>query len=316
VVLRLLPAPQEEAVSRALRATIMRPVLALQRGTVDRTAQFADPARLRAERDSLAAFLVGYAGMSSENQELRGLLGLGPRLTLSFVPAEVIRVSGRDLGAAFLITAGSADGVQAGDPIVSANGLVGRVLSVEPRSAVAIDWTNPQFRASAMTSDGETFGILKPRQRATEEPLLELTGTPFHSDLQPGTMLVTSGHGLYPRGIPVGNVIRTAGEDEWQKSYIVRPVVTPGEMTYVLVLGRRGEGATGADLAASWGIRVAEERPGQDTLRAQAEARAGEPIPGLEAPAPAQPAAQPQPSRPRLLGTPVQRPEDPPGGQP
>jgi hypothetical protein len=38
VVLRLLPAPQEEAVSRALRATIMRPVLALQRGTVDRSA--------------------------------------------------------------------------------------------------------------------------------------------------------------------------------------------------------------------------------------------------------------------------------------
>jgi cell shape-determining protein MreC len=311
VVLRLMPAPQEEALARALRSTVLRPVLALQRGTVDRSVQFADPARLRAERDSLAAFLVGHAGISAENQELRGLLGLGPRLAISFVPAEVTRVSGRDVGAAFLITAGADDGVQPGDPIVAAAGLVGRVLSVEPRAAVAIDWTHPQFRASAMTSDGETFGILQPRQRATEEPLLELTGTPFHSDLQPGDLLVTSGHGLYPRGIPVGRVVRPAGEDQWQKSYVVRPIVSPGEMTYVLVLGRRTEGMSGADLAQSWGIRVAQDRPARDTLRIEEPGA----MPPAATPSPAQaaPPPQPRPRQPRLLGEPVQR---PPNGAP
>ena len=35
----------------------------------------------------------------------------------------------------------------------------------------SIDWTNPDFRASAMTADGRAYGIVEPRRgRFREEP--------------------------------------------------------------------------------------------------------------------------------------------------
>lgn len=310
-------------IAQGVRATLLRPVLALQQGSIERSARFADPVRLRAERDSLAAFLVGSASVAAENEQLRSLLGLGRRLSPTFVPAEVIRGSGRTLasgqtlGDAFLLTEGAGAGVAPGAAIVTASGLVGRVLSVTPETAVAMDWTNDQFRASAMTLDGETFGILKPYKADGREPLLELTGTPFHSDLEPGTLLVTSGHGLFPRGIPIGKVVRTSEADQWQKSYIIRPLATPSAMQYVLVLGQPEPGRSGADLAGSWGIQVAgptaadtaaaaaaaaavaaaeSERRAEETRTRSAPRRE----PGVRVPE--------RPGGPRLLGEPVQRP--------
>ena len=56
--------------------------------------------------------------------------------------------------------------------------------------------------------------------------------------------LVTSGlGGLYPRGIRIGVVIEESGSQEgWQRSYWLRPFVSPGEATHVNVLvGGEGE---------------------------------------------------------------------------
>src|SRR5690606_31576871 len=94
-ILAALPGPYRESIAQAVRATILRPVLQLQQGSVERHARFDDPARLRAERDSLAAYLVGQAVLATENRELRSLLGIRERLPPDFVPAEVIRLPGR-----------------------------------------------------------------------------------------------------------------------------------------------------------------------------------------------------------------------------
>src|SRR5690606_28368489 len=120
-----------ENIARAVRATLLRPILALQRGAVERNTLFDDPARLRAERDSLAAFLVGNATLESENQRLRELLGLQERLPPSFVPAEVVRVPGRASEGFFQLTVGANQGVTAGASIVAAEGLIGRVRELE-----------------------------------------------------------------------------------------------------------------------------------------------------------------------------------------
>jgi rod shape-determining protein MreC len=257
--------------ARGVRATVLRPVLALQQGAVERQALFADPVQLRAERDSLAAFLVGQAGVSAENRQLRELLGLQQRLPPSFVPAEVVRIPGRGSEGYFELTAGQEQGVTAGASIVAAQGLVGRVREVDGSVAFGIDWMNSEFRASAMTVDGEVYGILEPR-RIEGEPVLVLTGTPRHVELEANTMIVTSGHGgVFPRGIPIGTVLGPeGGEAEWQRNYVVRPLVSPSEMSYVLVLGEPERTLGGRDLALAWGIRpesaappVAEGQEGQ-----------------------------------------------------
>lgn len=247
--------------------------------------------RLRAERDSLAAFLVGNASLAAENQSLRDLLGLRERLPRSFVPAEVIRIPGRGSEGFFQLTAGSEEGVLAGASIVAGEGLVGRVREIDSGIAFGIDWMHPEFRASAMTVDGEVYGIVEPR-RVGNEPLLALTGTPRHVDLQEGEMIVTSGHGgVFPRGIPIGTIIGAeGGEAEWQRNYLIQPLVGPSEMTYVLVLGEPERSLEGQDLALAWGIRPEAPRDrGEDSELGQgfiAPATGGVSTPAPRPPAP------------------------------
>ncbi len=288
--------------------------MALQQGSVERDARFDDPLRLRAERDSLAAYLVGHAVLSTENRQLRELLGLRERLPPSFIPAEVIRIPGRGAEGFFQLTAGRVQGIRAGAPIVAASGLVGRVTIVDENVSFGIDWMNSDFRAAAMTVDGEVYGIVEPRRGPAGEPFLALTGTPRHVQIADGTMLVTSGHGgIYPRGVPIG-VVSTGDVEatDWQRSYPIRPLVGPGEMTYVLVLGDPQE-VTGQDLAATWGIRPPPARTGADTTVIGAGAdlpqAAGEGAPAQQPAAPSPPAQ----TGPRLLGTPVQPQQNPDG---
>ncbi|MEX0911972.1 MAG: rod shape-determining protein MreC [Gemmatimonadota bacterium] len=259
LLLIFIPSTYREGLARGVRATVLRPVLALQRGAVEQSVLFEDAAQLRAERDSLAAFLVGQAGVAAENRQLRDLLGLRERLPRSFIPAEVIRIPGRGSEGFFQITAGEAQGVAPGASIVAAQGLVGRVREVDENVSFGIDWMHTEFRASAMTVDAEVYGILEPR-RVDGEPLLALTGTPRHVELESNALIVSSGHGgVFPRGIPIGTVIgQEGGEEGWQRNYLIQPLVSPSEMTYVLILGDPERSLGGRDLALAWGIRPRE----------------------------------------------------------
>ena len=121
---------------------------------------------------------------------------------------------------------------------MTARGLLGVVRRAGVTSATGWDWTHPQFRASAMTEDGSVPGLV----RATpggfgEGRRLLLDGVPFQEELEPGVVLVTSGLGVYPRGIPIGVVIEESDARKgWKRSYWLRPFVSPGEATHVHVL--------------------------------------------------------------------------------
>jgi rod shape-determining protein MreC len=313
LVLWALPGEPREAIARGIRSTVLAPVLALQQGTVEREARFNDPSRLRAQRDSLAAFLVGQASIDAENRQLRSLLGLKDRLPPSFVPAQIIWIPDRAAEGFFQLTAGEVDGVVSGAPIVAAEGLVGRVRTIDESVAFGIGWMNPEFRASAMTVDGATYGIVEPRRGPGGEWMLALTGTPRHIELEDGDLIVTSGHGgVFPTGIPIGLVAGAEdAEASWQRTYLIRPLVSPSDMEYVLVLGAPRQTLGGENLAARWGIVPGQA--GADTTAAGVLAD-GDPTAGGDLttdpaagdPVAAEPAAARAPSGPRLLGEPVQ----------
>jgi rod shape-determining protein MreC len=323
LILTMLPGVYREGIASGIRSTVLLPVFALQEGSVERHARFDDPDRLRAQRDSLASYLVGQSALATQNLELRKLLGLSQRMPPSFVPSEVIWLTGRGAEGYFQLTAGAEQGVSVGAPIVAPGGLVGRVRNVDGRIAFGIGWMSPEFRASAMTVDGVVYGIVEPRQRAGGMPTLALTNTPRHVKLADGTLIVTSGHGgIFPAGIPIGRIAGLEGQEtSWQRTYIVEPAVNPAEMTYVLVLGPPQEEAR-ADLASAGGIEAAAG-PVIDTTAAAA-LEAGAPAGGVAGAATAAPVerattpeprvTRPAPAGPPLLGVPVQ-PSGPDGPQ-
>jgi len=326
LLLLAIPPAYRDSVGHAVRSTVLYPVLAMQHGASDRAGRYADASRLRAERDSLASYLVGQSNLAAENRELRALLGFRPRLTYSFVPAEADRVSGPGSDGTLQLSVGSGDGVKPDAPLVTAEGLVGKVSRLGDHDALAIDWTRDGFAVAVMTVDGETYGIANPAKDPHGEQVLALTPVAFHTVPDTGSIVVTSGDGgLFPRGIPVGKVIgqgKQAGG--WQRTYYIRPMVNPAQMAHVLVLGDPQPGRSDQDLAAAWGVRLMQTQVADTTARAVAPDAATPmaPVRPQSAPPAARPRLRPRPRQvdptPELPGRPVfpGQPRVPPGFQP
>lgn len=282
-ILFALPAAYQRPLRDLVRGSALAPFLSAQATLAYRRSTTVDVHELRAQRDSLAALVAAEATLAEENRRLRALIGLRARAGASFLPAEVLRIGLSGSESTFIINVGSAQGVKVDSPVLAPEGLVGRVVEVKENSSQAIDWTHPEFRASAMTIDGQAYGIVEARRgNYREEDLMALTGAPFHTDLQPGTLIVTSGRGtLFPRGIPLGIILGIEEADTgWRKSYLIRPAARPEAVTHVLVGLTAG---AGEDLANLWNNTAAEPafvdsaradtsraRPRADTTRAAA----------------------------------------------
>lgn len=255
IVLLALPPRTQAAVRGVLRSSLLAPFIQAQVTLVKRGARSGDTEALRSQRDSLLMVLAASRPLAEENRRLRALLGLYEQGGERFVPADVIRPGLASAAGTFMLDVGRDHGIRVGSPVITAEGLLGVVEVVDARTAQAIDWTQPEFRASAMSSDGGVYGLVQPRPgRIREEDALTLTGAPFHSDLKPGTRIVTSGRGeLLPRGIPLGTVVGIEDADTgWRKSYILRPAVRPEAVRHVLVGTPADSAGRGVDYSHLW----------------------------------------------------------------
>lgn len=313
LVVMLMPARYKDGLGDVLRETVLRPFVAVQRGSADPEGRYADASQLRAERDSLASFLVGQATLAEENRELRQILGFRERLTYTFTAAEARSEAGVGSYGVFRLSAGSEDGVRDGAPVITSEGLAGQVARLSGRSSTMLAWTHPEFRVSVMTLNGETYGVAAPVTGPGGEGMLGFSPVAFHTAPDTGALVVTSGDGgVYPRGIPVGKVAGSGTDPRgWQRIYYVRPLVTPAQLSYVLVLGPEERGRSDQDLAAAWGVRLAPETARPDTARPLSpDAATPGPPPAQTRPAQTQPQRPaPRPRRvdptPELPGRPV-----------
>src|SRR5438270_888537 len=192
-----------------------------------------------------SAVMRGFnaVALQSENDQLRKLLGLGARLHTGFVPAEAVHNAVReDVVTTLTLTAGTRAGIKVYSPVVSPEGVVGLVQTADPAISIAILFSHPDFRASAMSGDGTAFGIVYPHLQqglgGTGEYLLELHNVSFRTTLPAGTMIYTSGlGGTFPRGIPIGSVLRELKTAEgWTRTYLLQPSVNPSKVNSVMVL--------------------------------------------------------------------------------
>jgi rod shape-determining protein MreC len=233
-----LPEGVRAPVAGGLRRTALWPFLTLER----RSARSAEYRRsldaLRAERDSFALRAAELPQLEAENRHLRGLVGLGRRLGTGFVPAEVLHQAGVSDGLTLVLSAGSREGVRPLAPVVAPEGLVGLVRTADRHTSVALAWTHPDFRVSAMVDSSRVYGIVAARRGEREGEVMELRGVAYRDTLRAGTRVVTSGlGGVFPRGIPVGTVEGMLSESEgWERTYLLKPAVHPASTSHVMIL--------------------------------------------------------------------------------
>lgn len=234
---------EREPIASALRRTIVAPLVGLQRDAERWRVAYVTNDQREMAVDSVVLRTINAHALQVENEQLRRIIGLGSRLDWGFVPADALHSTApsEDLVTTLTLTAGSTAGVARYSPVVAPEGLVGTIQTADPTMSVAILYTNPDFRASAVAADGTTFGIIyphAPRASGSDAYMLELRGVPTRTALRAGAVIYTSGlGGTFPRGITIGTVVSELKTSEvWTRTYLVRPAVSPSQVSTVLIL--------------------------------------------------------------------------------
>ena len=143
------------------------------------------------------------AGTARENERLREMLEFSQRSAHQLRAAEVISRGAAALLSTVTINIGSADGIRVNDPILTLDGLMGKVLSVAGNAAVIHLITDKNFRISVKLGDSDVRGIFRP----IGGRMAEINGIPPSSVINLGVEVFTSGFSdIFPRNLPVGLV--------------------------------------------------------------------------------------------------------------
>lgn len=277
VVALIAPQRMREAAAAALRTTVLSPLVALQGRAASMRAAILGRTDVLVTRGQVAVNALQMQAVADENATLRALFGLSTRLRDGFIPVDVLPLRGATDVFLMALATGSDAGVQPFLPVVTADGLIGMVQSVDRVTSFALTWAHPDFRVSAMSADEGAFGIVQPHLGAgAERWLLEMRGVSFRATLAPGAMIVSSGLGAtYPRGIPIGTVLgELATQEKWARTYLVKPAVLPRAMGPVLVLlpsrTQRGLNGVWATVSAADSAARAVAAVGDSLARATA----------------------------------------------
>jgi rod shape-determining protein MreC len=106
------------------------------------------------------------------------------------------------------IDLGSRDGLVPNLPVLTADGLVGRVASVGLVRSQVILIGDPNCRVSVLVEDPPQDNGILSASGPLDSSLAEITYLSGSASLKPGQRVVTSGiGGVFPKGIPVGEVV-------------------------------------------------------------------------------------------------------------
>ncbi len=138
--------------------------------------------------------------------------------------------------AVFIIDCGEKESVQPGDPVLSPEGIVGKVSNTGRYFSTVITIFNPELAVDAITVDSRSRGIVKGGKDALTMLYIMPSAT-----IAIGDNVVTSGlDGTFPYGIPVGQVEKVLlDRQKVMKQVVLKPATTMNALTAVIVLKRR-----------------------------------------------------------------------------
>jgi rod shape-determining protein MreC len=181
-----------------------------------------DDARLRSQlsaenkvlRNALlisGARLARLQTATAENGRLRGLLGAAERGGLDVQLAPILDIDLDPTRQRLILDAGSRDGVQVGQSVIDAGGVLGQITGVTAGTATVLLITDPDHAVPVVVARNGVRLVAYGKGRSDR---LELANIPLSSDVKVGDSIVTSGlGGRFPAGFAVGTVMSLQPDD-------------------------------------------------------------------------------------------------------
>lgn len=191
-------------------------------------------AKLREALDGMGRRNAALREQALAGERLERLLGFRGQVGSRSIAANVI---GRDVAKWFgtvQVDRGTRDGVQRNAPVVTADGVVGRVIEVTPTAARVLLIADSRSAVGVVVQRMRDLGVVEGRN----ERVLHLKYLSRTSDVQPGDVVVTSGQGgVFPKGLTVGRITRVVREEgELLLEAEVEPAASLDRLEEVLIL--------------------------------------------------------------------------------
>lgn len=205
-------------------------------GYVDMRGAVKENLNLRRKVASLTTENLKLRQSEGDLRRLRSLLAYSEQFTMSTSMAQTIMLDTASRFKSIIIDRGSDGGVEVNDVIANANGLVGRVvLTTKDLAKVQLIQDN-NCAIGALLERTRRQGVV----RGNGASILQMADIPSLADVQPGDRVLTAGiDGIYPRGIPIGTVVKAEPGQSLFKIVTVKPAVDVGTIEEVIVIHTR-----------------------------------------------------------------------------
>ncbi len=164
----------------------------------------------------------------------------------SYVTAKVIAHDPGYWFDTFTISAGKHEGIKVDMGVITADGVIGKIVEVGANYSKVMSITDENSSISGIVERTRDTGII---QGSTDQDRtnsnLKMVYLPIESNLIPGDKVLTSGlGGIYPKGLPIGEVVEMSTKGDKLENYaIVKPYVSFSSIEEVLIVVGDKEGS-------------------------------------------------------------------------
>ena len=228
--------------------------------------------RLKAESEQMRLERAREQEEVRQAHRMQALLGFKEQWIDATVAAQVIGTSGMETSRLLYLDKGSKDGIRPDMPVITPDGVVGKVLTVYGEASQVLMINDLTSGLGAILVNSRLQGIVK----GTPTGELQLNYIMGDEAVQPGEALVTSGGDrVFPKGLPIGTVANVSTGRTLFLDIKLKPAVDLDRLEEVLVITEQKPRAP--DVTGLGAIRAADILAGH--------------LPGV-------PAAAPQPASP------------------
>lgn len=199
----------------------------------------AENEALHEQLNELRGQLVDFETFKRENETLKQFLGIKeehPDFQLE--PAAVVsRDQDNRLSHSFTIDKGYLNGVSPLDPVVSPDGLVGRIHEVGANYSKVVTILDVSSDVGAYDVRTRDIGTVTGDFELAARGNCKLSYLPRESGAAVGDLIVTTGGGLFPKDLTIGTVTRVSPEAGGISLYaVVEPAAQIADLTDVMVI--------------------------------------------------------------------------------
>ncbi len=188
---------------------------------------------LREANIRLSVEIASLKEIKLENQRLKKLLNFKTEFPYSLLSAKIVNKSLIQSRNTITINVGESDGVKVGMPVITDNGLVGRVISTSGGYSIVQILLNKDLKISVKNQRTRVDGILSYDGTSS----LSVMNVRKNADVNEGDIFITSDYSSnFPSGIPIGIVSEAGNLDNLFKKIILTPLVNFEMIEEVFVL--------------------------------------------------------------------------------